>query len=35
MNYLEYFTFLHENPKDNQYILYSDPLDNVFFETQR
>ena len=32
MNVLEYFTYCYENPKKNQYILYSDPLENIYFQ---
>lgn len=35
MNLLDYFLHCHENPQKNQYILYSDPLEFIFFETDR
>lgn len=34
MTFLEYFTYCYENPEKNQYILYSDPLNNIRFEIQ-
>ena len=32
MTLLEYFTYCYENPKANQFILYSDPLEDIRFE---
>jgi len=33
MTLLEYFTYCYENPQENQYILYSDPIESIFFQT--
>ena len=33
MSLLEYFTYCYENPKKNHFILYSDPLEGIYFKT--